>query len=85
MKVAVYCSASEMIRPEYFQDAEDLGTRLAVGGHELVYGGGNIGSMGKLASAAHRSGVKITSEKVRKQPGRENEKSTIDHMKSVRC
>ncbi|MDC3252044.1 TIGR00730 family Rossman fold protein [Planctomycetota bacterium] len=61
MKVVVYCSASELIRPEYFQDAEDLGTRLAVGGHELIYGGGNIGSMGKLASAAHRSGVKITS------------------------
>ena len=48
MKIAVYCSASETIRSLFLEDAAELGTAIAKQGHDLIFGGGNIGSMGRL-------------------------------------
>ncbi|MBT6783220.1 MAG: TIGR00730 family Rossman fold protein, partial [Planctomycetes bacterium] len=49
MRVAVYCASSDDAHHTYREDAAALGTAIGVGGHQLVYGGGNIGSMGALA------------------------------------
>ena len=61
MRVAVYCSSSDAADDFYRKDAASLGTSIGRGGHELVYGGGNIGSMGVLAEAATDSGARVVS------------------------
>lgn len=50
--VLVFCASSESCRPEYHAAASRLGEALARAGQVLVYGGGALGSMGALASAA---------------------------------
>ena len=47
MEIAVYCSASDTIRSLFLEDAAELGTAIAKQGHDLIFGGGNIGSMGR--------------------------------------
>ena len=58
--LCVYCGASDLVDPEYRQAALELGTRLAEAGIELVYGGGRIGLMGRLADAARQGGGRVT-------------------------
>ncbi len=60
MKVCVFASSSNRIDGEYSLAASRLGTLLAGAGIEVVYGGGGIGLMGKLADAVLESGGKIT-------------------------
>ncbi len=56
MKVAVYCG-SQMGKSEiYKKAAAELGEVLARAGHGIVYGGSNVGLMGKLADAALDAG-----------------------------
>ena len=50
--VTVYCSSSRHVAKPYFDAAAELGTRIARQKWRLVYGGNNIGCMGKLADAA---------------------------------
>ena len=61
MEIAVYCSASEEIRSLFRQDAEALGFAMASRQHSLIYGGGNIGSMGSLGRAVHEGGGRVVS------------------------
>ena len=61
MRVAVYCSSSLVADECFRQDAEALGRAIGTGGHDLIYGGGNIGSMGSLAIAASDSGAQVVS------------------------
>lgn len=61
MDIAVYCSASEEIRSHFLEDAKSLGSALASHGHSLIYGGGNIGSMGRLGLAVHQGGGRVVS------------------------
>ncbi len=51
MNVCVFCGSSIGDIPIYKEIAEELGRRLARGGHSLVYGGGKIGLMGALADS----------------------------------
>jgi len=48
-RVCVYCGSHDGALPEYRQAAERLGQSLVRRGWGLVYGGGNIGLMGRLA------------------------------------
>jgi uncharacterized protein (TIGR00730 family) len=57
--VCVFCGSSAGVRPAYRQAARDLGTRIAGGGHRLVYGGAGIGLMGEVADAALRAGGEV--------------------------
>jgi len=57
--LCVYCGASDRVDAAYRQAAVDLGTRLAEDGIELVYGGGRIGLMGRLADAARLGGGRV--------------------------
>jgi uncharacterized protein (TIGR00730 family) len=58
--LCVYCGASDGADAVYRQAAVELGTRLAESGIELVYGGGRIGLMGRLADAARLAGSRVT-------------------------
>jgi uncharacterized protein (TIGR00730 family) len=50
-RLCVFCGSSLGIQPAYAQVADDLGRLLAQRGIELVYGGGNVGLMGRVADA----------------------------------
>ncbi len=52
MKIAVYCSAKDIIPEEYLRLGDELGTWIARNGHTLVYGGATGGLMSRTSSAA---------------------------------
>ena len=56
--ICVFCSSSEQIDPKYVLLAEELGTRLAAGGHTLVSGGARVSMMGAVARAARAGGAR---------------------------
>ncbi len=60
MRVCVFASSSSKIDGSYGVAATRLGCLLAAAGTEVVYGGGGIGLMGKLADAVIENGGKIT-------------------------
>lgn len=60
MTICVFASSSSRIDNEYAVVASKLGTLLAKAGIDVVYGGGGIGLMGKLADAVLEHGGKIT-------------------------
>jgi uncharacterized protein (TIGR00730 family) len=49
MKICVYCASSDKVADKYFAVAEVLGRQMAAEGHTLVYGGGSMGLMGRIA------------------------------------
>ena len=57
--VCVYCASSEMTPAIYHDAAARLGAELALHGKAIVYGGGGVGSMGRLASAALAEGGRV--------------------------
>lgn len=58
--VCVFCASSDNVSEKYMDIARELGRALAARGWELVYGGGNNGLMGVLASEMHLMGGRIT-------------------------
>ncbi len=58
--IAVFCGSSSGANPIYEQKAIELGAYLGANGFHLVYGGGNIGLMGKIANATLDAGGKVT-------------------------
>jgi uncharacterized protein (TIGR00730 family) len=57
--VCVYCASSERTPAVYHDAAARLGRELASHGRGIVYGGGAIGSMGRLANAALANGGRV--------------------------
>jgi len=60
MKICVFASSSSRIDNEYAEAASTLGALLAQANMEIVYGGGGIGLMGKLADAVIKNKGSIT-------------------------
>jgi len=60
MTVCVFASSSSRINSEFDAVAAELGSLLAKSGIDVVFGGGGIGLMGKLADAVLQNGGKIT-------------------------
>jgi uncharacterized protein (TIGR00730 family) len=60
MKVCVFAASSSRTDRAYSEAASRLGALLAEAGMEVIYGGGGIGLMGKLADAILEKGGKIT-------------------------
>jgi uncharacterized protein (TIGR00730 family) len=58
-KVCVYCASSEKSDAVYLESARRLGAILADNSITVVYGGGAIGSMGRLAEGVLSRGGKI--------------------------
>ncbi len=59
MKICVYCASSAQIDPVYFDATEKLAREFVKQDVEVVYGGGAIGLMGKLADTVLEEGGKI--------------------------
>ncbi len=60
MTVCVFASSSSRINNEYAAAAASLGLLLATARIDVVFGGGGIGLMGKLADAVLENGGRIT-------------------------
>jgi hypothetical protein len=60
MRICVFASSSSRIDSEFATAATSLGSLLAEAKMDVVYGGGGIGLMGKLADAVLAGGGKIT-------------------------
>jgi uncharacterized protein (TIGR00730 family) len=59
-RVCVFCGSSSGTEPAYVEAAVELGGLLAAAGVGLVYGGGSVGLMGRLADACMASGGEVT-------------------------
>ena len=59
MKICIFGASSSRLDPVYFEAAEEMGKRIARGGHTLVFGGGADGLMGACARGAKAAGGKI--------------------------
>ena len=58
-RVTVYCASSSSVNEKYLESAEDLGKSLARNGIEIIYGGGKVGLMGRLADGVLSEGGKV--------------------------
>lgn len=58
--VTVYCGASRNARPEFLRLAGETGRAIAEQGWHLVYGGGSLGLMGRVAQGALAAGGRVT-------------------------
>ena len=58
-KIAVFCSASDVIEPVFMEKARELGAWLGQHRKWLVYGGSNTGLMEALAKSAKENGAMI--------------------------
>lgn len=56
-KIAIFCSASDLIDSKYAEKAAELGTWMGQHHKWLVYGGSNTGLMEAVAAAAKKSGA----------------------------
>lgn len=59
IRVCVFCGSRDGARPEYREAAMEVGRALAGRGVGLVYGGGRIGLMGRMADAALEAGGEV--------------------------
>jgi len=59
-RVCVFCGSSPGARPAYGEAAEELARLLVAEGIGLVYGGGKVGLMGRLADSVLGEGGEIT-------------------------
>lgn len=58
-RLAVYCGSATPADPRYIELARDVGQTLAERGIGVVYGGGRLGLMGAVASAALEAGGEV--------------------------
>lgn len=56
----MFCGSSSGIDPAFRTAAADLGAAIAAAGHDLVYGGGDVGLMGVVADAVLGGGGAVT-------------------------
>ena len=57
--ICVYCGSNAGSKPAYAERAVELGERIAGEGLALVFGGGNVGLMGRVADAALAAGGEV--------------------------
>ena len=58
-KICVYCASSAKVDKSYFEATEELALELIKENIEVIYGGGAIGLMGKLADTIIENNGKI--------------------------
>jgi len=59
-RLCVFCGSSMGKRDAFQEAARELGSLLAAGSIELIYGGGNCGLMGVLADEVLKNGGRVT-------------------------
>lgn len=60
MRICVYCGSSTELDGVYVRAARELGRLIGERGHSLVYGAGNIGLMGEVATSVKGAGGHVT-------------------------
>lgn len=58
-RVCVFCGSSQTAAPIYFEAAERLGEAIRAAGMSLVYGGADVGLMGRVADAVLARGGEV--------------------------
>jgi cytokinin riboside 5'-monophosphate phosphoribohydrolase len=58
MNICVFCSSSNAIDDQYFNDAERLGELIGIRGHALINGGANVGLMEAVTIASRKAGAR---------------------------
>jgi uncharacterized protein (TIGR00730 family) len=58
--ICVFCGSNIGSRPEYSDEARNLGKILAAQGIRLIYGGGRVGLMGIIADAVMAAGGEVS-------------------------
>jgi uncharacterized protein (TIGR00730 family) len=58
-RLTVFCGSNTGSDPAYVREAEKLAALLVSQGIDLVYGGGNVGLMGRIADAVLAGGGKV--------------------------
>ena len=81
--ICVFCGSSPGARKEYVQAAKSLGATLARRNLTLVYGGGNVGLMGRLASSALACGGKVIGVIPRKLADQDVAYTDLDDLRVV--
>jgi uncharacterized protein (TIGR00730 family) len=59
MRVCVFCSSSDAVEPRLLEQGRALGAALAGAGHEVLYGGTSVGTMGAVAAGAREAGGRV--------------------------
>jgi uncharacterized protein (TIGR00730 family) len=59
MNICVFCSSSNAVDSEYFNQAKLTGELIGKNKHQLIYGGANVGLMEELAASVKKNGGKI--------------------------
>jgi uncharacterized protein (TIGR00730 family) len=57
--ICIYCGSSDNVAPIYLETARQTGREIAKRGIQLIYGGGQSGLMGAVASAAMEAGGEV--------------------------
>lgn len=57
--VTVYCASSNEVDNKYLDAAEEIGKALALRAYSVIYGGGKVGLMGRIASGMLINGGKV--------------------------
>lgn len=83
-RLCVFCGSSHGRKPQYREAARQLGREMARRGIELVYGGGNIGLMGEVATAVLAAGGNVIGVLPRSMLERELAHSGIQDLRIVR-
>ncbi|MCP5053444.1 MAG: TIGR00730 family Rossman fold protein, partial [bacterium] len=55
-----YSSSSDAVDRGFFEEARELGKRIANENYSLIYGGAGIGLMGEVARSVHENGGRVT-------------------------
>jgi uncharacterized protein (TIGR00730 family) len=58
-RICVFCGSNNGANPVYLEAAGAVGAFLAASGIELVYGGGRVGLMGRVADACLENGGRV--------------------------
>lgn len=82
MNICVFCSASD-VDAHYTDAAREFATRIAEGGHTLVWGGSDKGTMKVIADAAQSAGGKVIGVTVELLKATAREKADEMHVMST--
>ena len=58
--LGVYCGSNTGLDPAFAEAARNIGAEIAEAGHDLVYGGGDVGLMKVVADTVLAKGAKVT-------------------------
>ncbi len=82
-RICVYCGAKSGKRTDYLKAADSLGNELLARGIGLVYGGGRIGLMGRIADCVVAGGGEVIGIIPRSLSNREVVHDKISELKVV--